>query len=47
MLNTCDQHDDCMVVYDVRDCPVCKMQDETKRLEEEVADLEKALKEVE
>lgn len=26
-MKTCDRHDDMIIVYDVRDCPVCDLED--------------------
>jgi hypothetical protein len=50
-LGTCDQHRDCIVVYDEgypgvqrNDCPICKkiaeMEEEARKLQEQIDELE-------
>ena len=39
-MNTCTEHDNCVVVYVGRKCPVCDLQEEVTLLEKEVKDLE-------
>lgn len=29
-MRTCERHDDCVVVYDSRNCPVCAEQDDKR-----------------
>jgi hypothetical protein len=52
-METCDKHDDCIVVYsgNLRDCPMCRAEEERdeaqdmlKEAEAEVADLKESLK---
>ena len=47
MLNTCDAHDDCVVVYDTKYCPVCKIVDNEDHLQERVNELEDEVKTLE
>lgn len=51
MMEVCEQHDDCKVVYDSKKCPLCwatekidDLQQEAGGLQERVADLEEELK---
>jgi len=46
MLNTCDNHDDCIVVHDTKMCPVCELQTKANDSEAKVTDLLQQLKEV-
>ena len=45
MMNTCDRHGECLVVWDfIGECPVCK---KISKLEEEVVEVERCLDEYE
>ena len=37
---TCEDHDDCIIVYTSRKCPVCQLQEELNDSGQEVCDLE-------
>jgi glutaredoxin len=47
MLNTCESHDDSVVIYDMRNCPFCVMAEEKDRLEKEVDELKDEIKSLE
>jgi hypothetical protein len=41
-MDSCNKHDDCIVVYDSSDCPFCS---EKSELEDEIKDLKKEIDE--
>ncbi len=41
MLNMCPLHRDCLVAYDVYECPMCKLKNEGTQLEKLLSDFEK------
>ena len=45
MLNTCDNHNNCVIIYDIRDCPICEIVIEKEKIEEENQDLQEDIDE--
>ena len=39
-MNSCELHDNCIVVYDRRYCPMCNLDDELEALQDEIRILE-------
>jgi hypothetical protein len=46
MFNSCE-HNDCLVIYDTIDCPLCLMEDNINNLNETIGELENKIKELE
>lgn len=36
MLYSCEKHSDCIVVYDISECPMCALQEEKAESEEDL-----------
>jgi hypothetical protein len=40
MISSCDEHDDCVVVYQGKECPVCNIVKDRDYFDEQVGELE-------
>jgi len=46
-MTTCEDHANCVVVYEGCNCPMCNLQEELEEAQDQVADLESDVKDLE